>query len=133
MIETLSGTSAGSPTELMTMNLPRRSIFCSTEIFIGGSIGTSPSPCHSPISGSNSFIICLLFPGDRVQTIGRGPRPELIGPERRRQLLERHRERLNSRPSRQDAVKSGTLWHHLEHTIPRLVVQPADCSYQRRT
>src|SRR5438552_11128155 len=61
MIETLSGISAGSPTVLMTMNSPRRSIFASTEIFIGGSIGTSPSPCHSPISGSNSFIVGLLF------------------------------------------------------------------------
>lgn len=30
----LSGTSAGSPTELKTMNLPRPSIFASTEIFI---------------------------------------------------------------------------------------------------
>src|SRR2546426_11501394 len=60
MIETLSGTSAGSPTELMTMNFPRRSIFASMEIFIGGSNGTSPSPCHSPISGWNCFIVGLL-------------------------------------------------------------------------
>ena len=59
MIETLSGTSAGSPTELMTMNFPRRSIFSTTEILIGGSSGTSPSPCHSPISGSNSFIALI--------------------------------------------------------------------------
>jgi hypothetical protein len=56
MIETLSGTSAGSPTERRTMNSPRRSTVASTEIFIGGSIGISPSPCHSPISGSKSFI-----------------------------------------------------------------------------
>ena len=42
------------------MNSPRRSTFASTEIFIGGSIGISPSPCHSPISGSNSFIVGLL-------------------------------------------------------------------------
>ena len=56
MIEMLSGISAGSLTELKTMNLPRRSIFVSAESFIGGSIGTSPSLCHSPISGSNSFI-----------------------------------------------------------------------------
>src|SRR5687768_592030 len=34
---------------------PRRSIFESTVSFIGGST-ISPSPCHSPISGSNSFI-----------------------------------------------------------------------------
>src|SRR6267143_3065972 len=65
MIETLSGTSAGSPTELITMNSPRRSIFTSTEIFIGGSNGTAPSPCHSPISGWKSFIVGLLFPGSR--------------------------------------------------------------------
>src|SRR6266540_868625 len=61
MIETLSGISAGSPTERKTMNSPRRSIFASSEIFIGGSTGISPSPCHSPISGSNSFIVGLLF------------------------------------------------------------------------
>src|SRR5437879_5009304 len=61
MIETLSGISAGSPTELMTMNSPSRSTLASTEIFTGGSIGTSPSPCHSPISGWNSFILGLLF------------------------------------------------------------------------
>src|SRR6266545_8309070 len=60
MIETLSGTSAGSATELKMMNSPRRSIFASSEIFIGGSIGNSPSPCHSPISGSNCFIVSLL-------------------------------------------------------------------------
>src|SRR2546427_2395708 len=65
MIETLSGTSAGSPTELKTMNSPRRSIFACMEILIGGSIGTSPSPCHSPISGWNSFIVGLLFRGSR--------------------------------------------------------------------
>src|SRR5438067_9310935 len=68
MIEMLSGTSAGWPTDLKTMNLPRRSIFASWEIFNGGSIGISPSPCHSPIRRSNSFIAGLLF-GDRVQTI----------------------------------------------------------------
>jgi hypothetical protein len=60
MIEMLSGTSAGWPTELKTMNSPRRSIFASIEIFIGGFIATSPSPCHSPISGWKSFIVGLL-------------------------------------------------------------------------
>src|SRR5712691_577866 len=82
MIETLSGISAGWLTELITMNSPRRSIFASTEIFIGGSIGTSPSPCHSPISGWKSFIVGLLFRGSRSK-IRPGRRSELTGPERR--------------------------------------------------
>jgi len=63
MIETLSGRSAGSPIELKTMNSPRRAIFASSDIFIGGSIGNSPSPCHSPISGSNFFMVGLRFRG----------------------------------------------------------------------
>ena len=63
MIEMLSGTPPGLATALKTINSPRRSIFASSEICIGGSIGISPSPCHSPISGSNSFIIGLHFRG----------------------------------------------------------------------
>src|SRR5687768_5908696 len=62
MIEMLSGTSAGSPTVLRTMNSPRRSIFASTEILIGGSRGISPSPRHSPINGSNCLTVgCAML------------------------------------------------------------------------
>src|SRR6185295_11019228 len=60
MIETLSGTSAGRPTERKTMNAPSGSTVASTEIAIGGSIGIVPSPCQRPISGSNCFIGTLL-------------------------------------------------------------------------
>jgi hypothetical protein len=42
MMDTLSGISAGSLTDLKTMNSPRPSIFVSVEIFIGGSMGNSP-------------------------------------------------------------------------------------------
>src|SRR6266536_1995231 len=63
MIEMLSGTSAGWLTVLKTMNSPRRSIFASSDTFIGGSIGISPSPSHWPISGSNAFIVGLLSEG----------------------------------------------------------------------
>jgi tetratricopeptide (TPR) repeat protein len=38
------------------MNLPRRSIFASTEIFIGGFIGTSPSPCHYVLDGRHAAV-----------------------------------------------------------------------------
>src|SRR5687767_13139217 len=74
MIAMVSGISAGSPSDLMTMNLPRRSILASTVTFIGGSAGISPRPCHSPISGSNSFIAAhaSLGPRLRADDVGAG-------------------------------------------------------------
>src|SRR6266852_6553127 len=92
MIETLTGTSAGSATVLKTMNLPKRSIFASSEIFIGGFAGISPSACHSPISRSNFFIVRLLsartaisaapeMSGDSAEGVGFEP-TESLHPQR---------------------------------------------------
>ena len=84
MIDSVLGTSAGSPTELKTMNAPRRSTFASEIRCIGGSDGRTPSPCHWPRSGSNtliggmsrgSVIACLLCQAVRTVAVGVYPPP----------------------------------------------------------
>ena len=63
MIAMLSGTSAGSPTELRTMNAPRRSIVTSWKILIGGStltagdyFYTEPGEVHDVLAIEDSVI-----------------------------------------------------------------------------
>jgi hypothetical protein len=60
MIEIVEGISAGSPVVRITTKSPKRSIAASAVTCIGGSIGMSPSPRHSPISRSNCLIVELL-------------------------------------------------------------------------
>jgi hypothetical protein len=74
------GHSRGLALERKTANSPRRSIFASWESFIGGSDGISPSPCHSPMSGSSSFTRRSPFrrPHPTARPPGVGPPPAVV-------------------------------------------------------